>query len=165
MMRSLHAGRRFFVLLRRLLGPGLGGGGTPRRSEMSCSPTAAAWVLFAGCALVLTSCGATEVHDPDPGGDDAHTSVRSLAQAFTDTDDDGMDDDWETQHFGDLSQTGTGDFDADGMTNGEEFLHGFDPTVSDALVLKLRQAVAAAAARLTPQDARGWFAHCGVQPE
>ena len=42
-----------------------------------------------------------------------------------------MDDTWETTYFGDLSQTSSGDFDSDGMTNGEEFDNGFDPTVDD----------------------------------
>ena len=43
-----------------------------------------------------------------------------------------MDDGWEVQHFGDLSQGDTDDFDADDMTNGEEYLYGFDPTVGDS---------------------------------
>lgn len=51
--------------------------------------------------------------------------------AAADTDGDGMDDDWETTHFGDLSEDETGDYDSDGMLNGEEYDHGFDPTVDD----------------------------------
>lgn len=78
-------------------------------------------------AVAATSCSS-------PGADEvgARPPVRSLAQALTDTDSDGMDDDWEIQHFGDLSQSSTDDFDADDMTNGEEYLYGFDPTVGDA---------------------------------
>jgi hypothetical protein len=55
-----------------------------------------------------------------------------IAQAATDTDSDGMDDDWEFTHFGNLSATSAGDADADGMTNGEEYLNGLVPTVNDA---------------------------------
>jgi hypothetical protein len=43
-----------------------------------------------------------------------------------------MDDDWEVTHFGNLSATRAGDPDADGMTNGEEYLNGFVPTMNDA---------------------------------
>jgi hypothetical protein len=68
-----------------------------------------------------------------PGGDDPAASppLGSIAQAFTDTDMDGLDDDWEVLHFGNLSQTAAGDFDADGMTNLEEYTNGFNPTVQD----------------------------------
>jgi hypothetical protein len=45
-----------------------------------------------------------------------------------DTDADGMDDGWETSHFGNLGETSVGDFDGDGRTNGEEFADGTDPT-------------------------------------
>jgi transposase len=44
-------------------------------------------------------------------------------------------------------------------------LKGILKSIGARTVLKLRHAVAAAAERITPQDARGWFAHCGVQPE
>src|SRR5206468_7498342 len=45
-----------------------------------------------------------------------------------DTDEDGMDDDWEMAYFGALSRDGTGDFDGDGQTDLQEFLAGTDPT-------------------------------------
>jgi hypothetical protein len=56
----------------------------------------------------------------------------SVAQALTDTDSDGMDDDWEVTHFGNLAATSAGDADSDGMTNGEEYTYGFVPTADDA---------------------------------
>lgn len=40
---------------------------------------------------------------------------------FTDVDGDGLRDDWESAAFGDTSQTPGGDFDNDGLTNGEEY--------------------------------------------
>ena len=44
-----------------------------------------------------------------------------------DTDDDNLPDAWETANFGNLSQTGAGDFDSDGTNNRAEFLLGLDP--------------------------------------
>jgi hypothetical protein len=43
-----------------------------------------------------------------------------------------MDDGWETTNFGSLSQTASGDYDSDGMTNIEEYTYGFNPTTNDA---------------------------------
>jgi hypothetical protein len=60
-------------------------------------------------------------------------SVPALA---ADTDSDGMDDAWETLHFGDLSRDGTGDYDSDGMLDLEEHDHDLDPTVDDGSTMK-----------------------------
>lgn len=76
--------------------------------------------------LVMWSCSPS----PPDGSDGPH--VGSVRQALTDTDGDGMDDDWETLYFGNLAQSSAGDFDSDGMTNGEEYLYGFNPTVQDS---------------------------------
>ena len=48
-----------------------------------------------------------------------------------DSDEDGLPDLWEVNVFGDLSQTGDGDFDEDGLTNAEEKSGGTDPTLAD----------------------------------
>jgi len=48
-----------------------------------------------------------------------------------DTDGDGMPDDWEMRHFGDLSRDGRGDFDGDGISDLDEYLNGGDPTRID----------------------------------
>jgi hypothetical protein len=48
-----------------------------------------------------------------------------------DTDGDGLDDDWERLHFGDLSRDGSGDFDGDGISDREEFDKGTDPTLQN----------------------------------
>ena len=51
-----------------------------------------------------------------------------VVQSLSDSDSDGMDDDWERLHFGDLSQDASGDFDGDGSSNGNEFAAMTDPT-------------------------------------
>lgn len=47
--------------------------------------------------------------------------------ANADTDNDGLDDDWESQFFGDLAQTGTGDPDGDSFSNLTEYIAGTLP--------------------------------------
>jgi hypothetical protein len=46
----------------------------------------------------------------------------------TDVDGDGLADAWELQHFGNLNQNGTGDFDGDGLNNLREYRAGTSPT-------------------------------------
>ena len=59
----------------------------------------------------------------------------------TDSDHDGMDDDWEMAYFNTLARDGTGDLDHDGQTDLQEFLAGTDPTNSGSIlqVLTLRR--------------------------
>lgn len=45
-----------------------------------------------------------------------------------DSDQDGLPDDWELEHFGDLTQSGNDDFDDDGYTNLQEYQNGTNPT-------------------------------------
>jgi hypothetical protein len=62
--------------------------------------------------------------------DGALTTTFSLVitvNSSDDTDGDGLDDDWERLHFGDLSRDGTGDFDNDGYSDLEEFNKGWNP--------------------------------------
>ncbi|ACE85711.1 LamG-like jellyroll fold domain-containing protein [Cellvibrio japonicus] len=49
-----------------------------------------------------------------------------------DTDGDGMDDDWEREHFGNLDKDGTQDTDGDGRTDLEEFEQGTNPNLFEA---------------------------------
>ncbi len=49
----------------------------------------------------------------------------------TDSDNDGMGDNWETFHFGDLSRDGSGDFDSDGLIDEAEWTEGTSPKDSD----------------------------------
>ncbi|WP_168433416.1 formylglycine-generating enzyme family protein [Pontiella sulfatireligans] len=53
--------------------------------------------------------------------------------ASDDTDLDGMDDDWETDFFGDLGQSATNDYDFDGQDNLSEYIAGTIPTNSASL--------------------------------
>jgi hypothetical protein len=47
---------------------------------------------------------------------------------FIDSDGDSLPDSWELSHFGNLTNTATGDFDGDGVSNLQEFLDGTNPT-------------------------------------
>lgn len=68
-------------------------------------------------------------------GDDAHYAVINLGQLknvfsfdlLEDTDTDGLPDWWETHFFGDLDETGLGDFDGDGVSNLQEYQDDTDP--------------------------------------
>lgn len=56
-------------------------------------------------------------------------------QFIPDYDNDGLPDPWETQHFGSItSQNGTGDYDADGYNNLQEYLNGTNPTLAELRV-------------------------------
>ncbi len=49
-----------------------------------------------------------------------------------DMDGDGLPDSWELQYFGNLNQTGTGDYDGDGVNNLQEYQYGTDPGNQDS---------------------------------
>ncbi len=50
----------------------------------------------------------------------------------TDSDDDGMGDNWETIYFGNLNRDGRGDFDSDGLIDTDEWTEGTSPDDSDS---------------------------------
>jgi len=50
---------------------------------------------------------------------------------LADTDDDGLPDAWEMEYFGSLSQTKSGDYDSDGVSNWLELLQNSNPAVDD----------------------------------
>jgi uncharacterized repeat protein (TIGR01451 family) len=102
-----------------------------------------------------------ELRSSTPNINSANNSstINTLVKgAFIDSDSDGMDDDWETTHFGDLSRNGTADYDddhlsdlaeylaetnpklkdtdGDGMPDGWEVLYGLNPLINDASVDK-----------------------------
>jgi hypothetical protein len=86
----------------------------------------ASFTLLVALAFTVSSCSGGDADE-----EDEQPTLGRATQAL-DTDADGLDDAWETTHFGSLSQTAAGDFDSDGMTNLEEYTHGFVPTVADA---------------------------------
>ncbi|MEW6077426.1 MAG: Ig-like domain-containing protein, partial [Thermodesulfobacteriota bacterium] len=51
--------------------------------------------------------------------------------AGNDSDGDGMDDNWELEHFGNLDRDGSGDFDGDGISDLDEYVNDTDPTRED----------------------------------
>jgi len=82
-------------------------------------PSAGIWKVFI-----------TDQDEPDTG------AVRSLrltilGTEINDSDDDGLDDEWEQSHFGNLDATALDDPDEDGSQNAREQLLGTDPLESD----------------------------------
>ena len=49
-----------------------------------------------------------------------------------DNDSDGLPDSWELIYFGDLDEDASGDYDSDGLNNGNEYAQGTDPTDPDS---------------------------------
>ncbi len=79
-------------------------------------------VTSANCAFRVSDL------DDDPSDDSGTFSIAQI----TDTDDDRMDDGWETTFWVDITESnGTGDEDGDGLTDLEEFWLGRDPTVKE----------------------------------
>lgn len=54
-------------------------------------------------------------------------TVTIKVNSASDTDGDGLPDDWEIEHFGDLSRDGKGDYDKDGYSDFEEWQKGWNP--------------------------------------
>ncbi|GEM_PF-4317566 len=54
--------------------------------------------------------------------------INFYEKVSADTDRDGISDEWEMQHFGDLSSDGSGDYDNDGFSDREEYESGTNPT-------------------------------------
>lgn len=52
-----------------------------------------------------------------------------------DRDQDSLPDGWESLYFGNLSQTGSGDWDGDGITNAQERMNGTNPTLFTGLLV------------------------------
>lgn len=69
---------------------------------------------------------------PDGAGfGTAYTFTTGGTTQGPDSDNDGLNDTFEQEHFGDLNETGAGDMDNDGLTNAQEQALGTDPTKAD----------------------------------
>ena len=55
------------------------------------------------------------------GTEGPNSSQVSATASIADNDYDGLPDSWETQYFGNLDQNGSGDPDADGVSNSQEY--------------------------------------------
>ncbi|MFZ5570715.1 MAG: PQQ-binding-like beta-propeller repeat protein [Thermodesulfobacteriota bacterium] len=71
----------------------------------------------------------------DAAGNTAEKSLRIHIELEGDTDNDGIQDDWEMTHFGALDRDGSGDYDNDGLSDLDEYRNGTDPVQSDAPTL------------------------------
>lgn len=106
---------------------GLNASGAVSGNRLSGNPAIGAdgrTILFESFASDLASRDFNEVKD-----------IFVFHLNVVDSDNDGMDDDWEMAYFGTLSRDGTGDFDGDGATDLAEFKAGTDPT-NDGSILR-----------------------------
>ncbi len=76
-----------------------------------------------------------------PGDYNYRRDVFTLRLGGSDSDGDGMDDDWEMAYFGTLDRDGSGDFDGDGRTDLQEFQAGTDPTNRGSILRALTVAL------------------------
>lgn len=61
----------------------------------------------------------------------SEVSGMAVADGASDTDGDGLPDNWEMSHFGDLIEGPQGDYEGDGASNLSEYQHGTDPANPD----------------------------------
>jgi len=96
-----------------------------RQTEDSANALSSVPVLAADGRTVVFQSFASDLIDGDYNEE---RDIFVLKLGAGDSDNDGMDDDWEVAYFGDLSRDGAGDRDSDGQTDLQEFLAGTDPT-------------------------------------
>jgi hypothetical protein len=105
----------------------------------SIDVTGSATVSSSGISFTLASGLSDGVHTvsiylediSDPANDATVTWSFTISTQTTDTDNDGLPDDWEIDNFGDLGQNPSNDTDGDGLTNIQEYNLETDPTDTD----------------------------------
>lgn len=105
----------------------------------SIDVTGSATVSSSGVSFTLASGLSDGVHTvsiyiadiSEPSNDATVTWNFTISTQMTDTDNDGLPDDWEIDHFGDLGQNPSNDTDGDGLTNIQEYNLETDPTNTD----------------------------------
>ena len=65
-----------------------------------------------------------------PVGDNTVSYTNIVLRDFVDSDNDGLSDDWELRHFGNLDQDALADTNANGFSNLEDYAYGFDPAAA-----------------------------------
>jgi hypothetical protein len=105
----------------------------------SIDVTGSATVSSSGVSFTLASGLSDSVHTvsvyvadiSEPSNDATVTWSFTISTQMTDTDNDGLPDDWEIDHFGDLRQNPSNDTDGDSLTNIQEYNLETDPTNTD----------------------------------
>jgi hypothetical protein len=85
------------------------------------------------------------------------TVTSRAARLALDTDNDGLADVDEMRLFSGLGQTGDGDFDKDGITNGEELVDGTDPKLATSRFYRLTTQALHGSVIVTPASATGRY--------
>ena len=84
------------------------------------------------CTYVSSNQVDTRLPNPNDNSDDSRRRPNNQDSTNGDSDNDGLDDQWEIDYFGSLSQGANDDFDNDGNINIDEYAYGSDPTSADA---------------------------------
>ena len=87
--------------------------------------------LYTGDGIGDGSDNCPDVYNPDQA-DLNSNGIGDACEVITDTDGDGIDDNWEMDHFGNLLKDGTLDTDCDGLSDLEEFQNDADPNDRDS---------------------------------
>ena len=104
-------------------------------SDPSAGPSD--WTYWSCQHLYESSAGEWRLEVSDERSADVGSATYAqlilIGVEITDTDHDGLDDNWELQHFGDLAHGPKDDPDDDGINNAREQILGTDPTAPDTM--------------------------------